>query len=172
MSDVWTPFGRQEAQRSILACAALVAVAAGCTYKGNEPTTAPRAKRVVVARSSIVGFFPAVTEQQLETDAGIASALEHWEWALENAQGCFGPKGIHVQAVVADAIRIESDGRAIEIAPRLGTAPDIGYYLITPGRAPALVKPRAGPSSLLHLLPEAAAAYFAVPECAPEGPPP
>lgn len=146
---------------------AVLAVMVGCSFSHGHANARTKTERIVVERPTIVGFFPAVTESDVEADAGVNSALEHWEWALENAQRCFGPKGVHVQAVLADKVVIETDGQIVEAVPRLGATADIGYYLLAPGRAPELVMGPA-PSSLLYFLPKAASEYFAVPECAPE----
>jgi len=140
-------------------------VAMGC---GIPKVASPTDRRVLIDGPAIVGFFPDVTESDLEADRGIASAFEHWEMALESVHGCFAVKGVRVLGVVANNITIEGGASLIHVAPRFGANPDIGYYLVAPGRQPELVTATVGPSSLLYFLPRAASVYFSLPECAPE----
>lgn len=158
--------GVRAAVKWTIVIGAAVAAVGGCSLHRHD--AAAKTAHVVIDGPTIIGFFPTVTDKEIETDDGINSALEHWEWALENAERCFGPKGVHVQKVFADKLLLESDRETIEVTPAFRAMPGIGYYLASPGKPVQLVSADAGPSSLLYFLPKAAAVYFGAPECTPE----
>ncbi len=92
------------------------------------------ARGIEVAGPSVIGYFPAVPETELNSDAALGSALEHLEMALEACQACFGPKGVRVQTVVADQIAIVDGDHVQTIVP--SRQPEgIGAILVAPGRA-------------------------------------
>lgn len=130
----------------------------GSTAKPSEPS------RIVVTAPTIIGYFPAVDEGELEKNDGLNSALEHLEMALEKSAACFAANGVRVQKVFADRIGVVDDGRAVEIAPT--RSPDgLGAFLVSPGRSGRFVDGGAGPSSLISHVPAAAAEYFDLPAC-------
>ena len=126
--------------------------------------SAPGERRIEVAGPTVIGYFPAVPEGELNGDAALGSALEHLEMALEASNACFGPKGVHVQTVVADQIAIVDGDHVQTILPTRDSA-GIGAILVAPGRAGRIIDASRGPSSLIFYVPAAASEYFGLPAC-------
>jgi hypothetical protein len=138
---------------------------------GNEPSSKPARKEAVVQITAPVlfGFFPPVSDAELDSNEGLASALEHFEWALEKSQGCLAGKGVEVRAVYADRVTIENREAREHLEVGGTSRDDIGCYLAAPGRSARVVRATMGPSFLVSGCPAAASLYFSVPECCPRG---
>jgi len=116
-----------------------------------------------------IGFFPAYEESRVATDPGLASGLEHFEFAMADLSRCVEPAGVKVQVVVAGSLRVR-DGEQMEELPLEEVVPEnAGCYLVAPGRPPRIVRGRAGTSSLVQLCPAAASVYFDIASCCPAG---
>ena len=137
---------------------------AGCATADRSPPRPEGVRRIAITRPTIIGYFPAVTDAELDDSDGLSSALDHLQIALEKSDACFGSKGVSVQAVFADEIAVVYDGRVQEIVPM--RKPDgIGAFLVAPGRPGRVVHAGRGPSSLVFYLPAAASEYFQLPPC-------
>lgn len=153
----------------VLASALMV----GCAARPSPPETAVsgagRSEVIQVDGPQVVGFFPDVSEAQVEADRGTQSALEHFGYALEDTAKCLRPSRIPVRAVYASEIEFVHDGRRSVLDLRALSNDSVGCALLAPAREPTFVRATAGPSSLIVLCPAAASLYFSAPECCPEG---
>jgi len=138
--------------------AALLATS-GCAAMG------PSREMVNVSQRMVIGFAPPASAATLEGDRGLRSALEHWEWGLDNVAACLESSGIEVRAVNADRVTIVSEGEHITVDIRPSPDGDgIGAYLVAPGEDARLML-LGMPSAFVHSLPGAAADTFHVAEC-------
>lgn len=124
---------------------------------------------IQVTRPMLIGFFPEVSEAQLNEIQGAASALDHWSYALQKTEQCLGGTDVKVSHVRASLLKIENGNALDQLDLSEPSNNTIGCYLAAPGRAPVVVYASAGPSSLLVLCPAAASGYFEVPSCCPDG---
>jgi hypothetical protein len=117
---------------------------------------------VVIKGPTIIGFFPPVTDLELDNDPALSTALDRFTVALEDANGCFAPRGVAVRAAFAEALAIEHNG--VQRPLPLGEdSRHIGFYLVTPEGEPRRIDTTARDTA--SPLPEAASEYFNVPEC-------
>lgn len=123
-------------------------------------------RRIVVAGPTVIGFFPAVPEAELNSDEALGSALEHLEMSLDACDACLGPKGVRVQTVLADQIAIV-DGDHVQTVVPTRDPDGIGAILVAPGRTGRIVDAGRGPSSLVVDVTAAASEYFGLPACGP-----
>lgn len=156
-------------QVSVLASALLIGCGARPSPPGPDERGAERSEAIQVDRAQVVGFFPDVSEAEVEADQGTQSALEHFGYALEDTEKCLRPSGIPVRAVYANEIVFEDDGRRTVLDLRELSNESVGCAFVAPTREPKFVRATAGPSSLMLLCPAAASLYFSAPECCPKG---
>lgn len=116
----------------------------------------------------LIGFFP-VVPAEARGDAAVASALEHLAWVMAEAEECLRSAHVEVREVHARALVFENQGTRDELHLDSLSNDSMGCYLVAPGRPAQIVRASAGPSSLLVLCPAAAASYFDVPGCCPDG---
>jgi hypothetical protein len=88
-------------------------------------------KTVVVHRPTVLAFFPPVTDAELERDPGTNEALGDFQLYAMRAGPRLKKAGIDFEVFNAVKFKIKS-GPVI----RTFKAGGIGYYFITPGKAP------------------------------------
>jgi len=94
---------------------------------------------------------------------GFDSAVEHLSFALSDTVACLNLSERRAQLLEADSISIQFRERDFTFA----VSPDsgVGAALLSTDKPPQEVPAPAGASSLIFLLPNAAAAYFNAPAC-------
>src|SRR4051812_1358591 len=112
----------------LVSALAMTVLLPGCT---TSSSSASIARRIVVAGPTVIGYFPAVPEAELNSDAALGAALEHLQMSLEACDACFGPKGVRVQTVVADQIAIVDGDRVQTVVPTRDSD-GIGAILVAP----------------------------------------
>jgi hypothetical protein len=123
---------------------------------------------VAVRRATVIAFFPAVTQAQVDADEGLASGLSHVEFALDDVNACLRADSADVHLIFGPGVVLRFPGEHLETV-RLGRDTTIAAVLLAPGRAGRFVFPTAGPSALIPMLGQAAAEYFSRPGCDPFG---
>ena len=147
----------------VLACAQ-----ADRSPNGTDFGGAPRDLRVVSVGAPIaIGFFPLVPPTEMSE--GIESAAEHFSFAISDLSSCLEPSGIQVEVVESKSLLIDNPGNRDVVDLSALSNESIGCYLVAPGRQPMIVRADTGASSLVIRCPSAAAVYFNVPECCPQG---
>ena len=155
---------------------AVIATLAGAVACSNAKTSRdtgngqvpPSESTVISVRAPIaIGFFPLVSPT--EVSEGVELAAEHFSYAISDLSSCLDPSGIAVEIVEAKVLVVDNGGNRdiIDLAARSNES--IGCYLVAPGRQPMIVRAEGGASSLTIRCPSAAAVYFEVPDCCPEG---
>jgi hypothetical protein len=125
---------------------------------GSRPT-------IQVTGPVVVGFFPPVTDSEIENEPGTREGIAHLQFALSDVARCLQGLPVTVRLELTRVLVFESGGKRT-VARIPGDWPQaVGAYLVRPGAAPEVVYAQAGPSSLGILLPNAAAEYFGVPAC-------
>ena len=151
-------------------CIAAQTLAAG---SGSEATAkaagVPGSGVVEIVGPTVVGFFPAYTDELLAKDPGLASGLEHFQFAMHDTARCAEPEGVKVEVVVSDALRIRDGKHEDRLLLQELVPSNAGCYLVAPGRPPRIVRGEAGTSSLVQLCPAAASSYFKIASCCPVG---
>ena len=122
--------------------------------------------RVAVSGPTAIGFFPPVSQSEVDhDDGGIREGVAHVQFALEDLEQCLAPRKVKLRFEYARSLII-SDGRTDH---RLDFASEwfhsVGIVLFSPGAAPVVVYATAGPSSLQELAPQAAWKLFSEPNC-------
>jgi hypothetical protein len=145
------------------AAASLVLLAAASEVLPAE--TEPGVVEVTVAGPMVIGFFPPVSDEEIEANPGTREGLAHLEFALSDAAKCLKSLGVSVRGELARVLvlRVAGKERRFDLPHEWERA--VGAYLIEPGREPRVVYASAGPSSLQVLLPNAAAEYFGASAC-------
>jgi hypothetical protein len=115
----------------------------------------------------VVGFFPPVTQDQIDGQEGVSEGLAHLEFALADTLKCLKEAGVLAEAevVLARSIVVLQDGHRERFTLPTSWPAAVGAYLLKPGKAPLVVYAEAGPSSLTMLVPDAAAGFFAAATC-------
>jgi hypothetical protein len=127
---------------------------------------ADSAVHVVVSVPTIVGFFPPVSQADLDhDDGGIREGIAHVQFALEDVEKCLSPRKLSIRFEQTRSLDISDRGSD----HRLDFPPDwfhaVGIVLVSPGTAPVVVYATAGPSSLSETAPQAAWKLFSEPKC-------
>src|SRR3989442_16023247 len=125
-----------------------------------------REASVIVDGPVIVGYFPRVSEKDMNNnESGASEGFAHVGFALEDTLKCLKAAGVKARGQLEmSSVLAVKDGAKIEKI-KLPTAwPEAaGIYLFSPRKPPHRVAAQSGPSSLIMLAPEAAAAYFEAP---------
>lgn len=124
--------------------------------------TTPKTQQVEVRARSIVAFAP--SELKDSEEEGAIEAVAHLRFAVEDTYKCLQPMKLSVSFYYADRIALRS-GKVRELLQvhQLGQA--VGAVIVEPGRKPVVIYSTEGPSTLQHLLPQAAAKYWGVKAC-------
>jgi hypothetical protein len=116
----------------------------------------------------IVGFFPPVSEQELQSNPGARAGFAHFEFALNDVAACLKGRGVVVKGERAGTLILTYENKVERITLPTDWPRAVGAYLLDPQQSPKVVYASAGPSSLSFLLPNAAADYFGVSKCRKE----
>jgi hypothetical protein len=127
------------------------------------PTDSGAADAVKVFRvngPTVVAFFPAVTQKQVDADAGLGEALGDFQFHLRSARGRLEVSGVRVHECYGTRFQVQVAGSTITFRP--GKA-GIGYYFIRPGSKPRVEYDVMGDADILAV----AAKYFGRPNLMP-----
>jgi hypothetical protein len=119
---------------------------------------------VAVTRLTVIGFFPPLTQSQLDTDETWSSALSQVQFALADARECLPRDTVDFLLVYATTLVILRPGSQ-PVSLSFSGDSAYGALLVAPGDSIRQVYPTAGPSALGPLLRRAAALYVHNPEC-------
>ena len=136
---------------------------------GKEAWAGLSTVAIRIDRPMVVGFFPNVTQAEIDADDSLQSAVEHFISALQDTAKCMEASGIPVPAACADRIIFREGNSRSEVSLNELSNESIGCAMLAPNRKPRLVRASAGPSSLILLCPAAASLYFTIPACCPQG---
>lgn len=128
----------------------------------------PEAETVVVEGPMVIGFFPPVTEQELnDPNSGAREGVAHTNWAVSDTTKCLKQSGITAvgKLLLTKTLIIKSSGSAQRIELPTTWPEAAGVYLLSPEKPPKAVYAQAGPSSLQVLAPMAAREYFQAQAC-------
>lgn len=154
----------------VVAMLACVLACARSTTSGrmeNDLDAGPDSRVVSVGAPIAIGFFPLV--DPVEWSEGVESAAEHFSFAIDDLATCLEASDVAVEIVEARELLIDNLGERDVVDISAISNDSIGCYLAAPGRPPMIVRAGNGASSLTIRCPSAAAVYFDVPECCPEG---
>ena len=147
--------------------ALLLSVCAACN--AGQPD-APNGE-VDVTGPIVVGYFAPMTPEEMDDpNSGTGEGVAHVIFAVEDTLKCLKSSGIEArgQLEMATVLTVK-EGRAVTRLVLPTTWPEAaGAYLFLPGKPPRQVPAQAGPSSLIVLVPEAAADYFSAKSCREE----
>ena len=121
---------------------------------------------ISVTGPAAVGFFPPVTQEELDNDdGGIREGTAHVGFALEDLEKCLAPRKLDVRFEFARSLTIVdgSNTRRFDFPP--DWEHQVGIVLVAPGREPEVIYATAGPSSLGETAPQVAWKYFGEPNC-------
>ena len=82
---------------------------------------------------ALVGFFPPLTQQQVESDGELDTVLDDFDFHLAAATDSLVAQGYTVTARFADTLWIRAADRA---APFVPDSSGVGYYFARPGCTP------------------------------------
>lgn len=138
----------------------------------SNPKAAPvNVATVVVKGPLIVGFFPPVTQAEMEDpNTGTSEGIAHVRFALEDTLKCLKASGVSAtaQLELATTLIVMDKGKTRRILLPTSWPGAAGAYLFMPGKEPQAVFAQAGPSSLVVLVPKAAAHFYAASACTSE----
>jgi hypothetical protein len=129
-------------------------------------TAEPVVRTVPVAGPTIIAFVPSEVRDQ--KDEGSIEGVAHVQFAMQDTAKCLGTKQVKFEFEFADTIVLKSGNQSTTIqVGSLGQG--FGAVLAEPGRQAKVVFTEIGPSTLLYLLPRAAAEYWHVEACKTDG---
>lgn len=138
-----------------------------CVISGAQKPVSAEAD-VIVNGPVVVGYFPPVTEEEINNPgSGAGEGIAHVRFALEDTLKCLKASGIEARAQLemVKALKV-TEGTSTKRLALPTTWPEAaGAYLFLPGKPARMVPAQAGPSSLITLVPEAAAEYFGAKAC-------
>jgi hypothetical protein len=150
----------------IFSLLAVTLVSAGVA-QDSPIRTRTAVESVTITRPSVIGYFPPITQAEVDSDEGWGSALAHLEFALDDARKCLPRDSVDVHLVFATTLVLLQPGTAPAVL-NLGAGDSIlGVILVGLGRDLQRVNSKIGPSALIPMLGQASATYFAKPECDP-----
>ncbi|HKP76219.1 MAG TPA: hypothetical protein VJT67_11895 [Longimicrobiaceae bacterium] len=92
---------------------------------------------VEVRGPTLVAFWPAHAQAVIDSDGDDATALDDFGYHLASAESALRALGVRVVSLEGPRFHLVAGGRTTEfVVPR--DSADLGYYLIAPGRAPAI----------------------------------
>jgi hypothetical protein len=119
-----------------------------------------------VTGPTVVGFFPPLSEEELQRTPAVSHALAFLQFALNDAEDCLAALAPTIRMEETSELKLRLDGKrqTIEIPQKDGLW--VGVVLLQPGQEPRIVHAVGGPASLQQTLVTAVAEYFSSPECA------
>ncbi len=152
-----------------LAFIVMPCMAAAAQAASPEKQKTPSAAEPVVPLTGprLVGFFPAVTQREIDKDQGLSEGLNHLKWAMDDTLKCLRQSGIKAEAqiIFGRSFVVMRDGKRKRITPPGSQPEEIGVYLLSPGKEPVAITAAVGPSALIMMVPDAAAGFFGAPAC-------
>lgn len=144
---------------------ASVASVAGQARSVDAP--AADASAVMVDAPMAIGFFPPMTRQEWDADKDgrLAQEMSDIEIALGDVKACTGLEGMRTELITAHALRLQSGSKSRLLLLGDAVRPAMGVILAAPGRDPVAVFADLSATELQDTAPEAAAAFFAAPQC-------
>lgn len=92
---------------------------------------------IEVRGPTLVAFWPAHAQAVLDSGGDGATALDDFGYHLASADSTLRALGFHVASVEGRRFHIVANGQTTTfVVPR--DSAELGYYLIAPGRAPAI----------------------------------
>lgn len=121
-------------------------------------------KTIRVTGPTVIAFLPPAAKDRSDSGSGAAEAVAHVGFALEDTQKCLGTRLVKYRLIYADRLVITSDRRRYAFAlKKMGQG--VGAILLAPAKGPRQIHTTIGPSSLMHMLPTAAAEYYGAAPC-------
>jgi hypothetical protein len=108
---------------------ATVPIAAGRQKKATGQ--APATPVIVIKRPTVIAFFPPVSDQELENDAGTIDALADFQFYAAAAREPLAKAGVDLHEIYARSFRVRDGARSTTF--RSGNV-EVGYYLVAPGK--------------------------------------
>ncbi len=116
----------------------------------------------------VIGFFPPLSREEINSGDGTAEALHHLQFALEDISKCMNDKKItRLEFTRRIILHTKDHTHKINILPDWNRGA-LGAVLIQPGKKPRVEYATGGASFLIHSLPQAAGEYFNDPKCKSE----
>jgi hypothetical protein len=94
---------------------------------------APKEKLVVVNGPTVVAFFPSVTDAELAKDPDTNESLADFQLYATSVREELRSAGIEFEEIYASSFAVRCRAKTTTFRPKKTT---VGYYFITPGRAP------------------------------------
>lgn len=154
---------------TIVAVTALVGVS-GCLSGRRSLADHETTSRVTldVTTPLVIGFSSPLTAAEMQNDnSGAREGLAHVRFALEDIGSCHGDSSVVYRIEEAVELVLRDSGKVWRIPISRNDGRAVGILFVAPGRAPRVVLASAGPSSLRHLGPQGAFAYFGAEGCRP-----
>lgn len=90
---------------------------------------------VIVDKTIVIGFFPPVTESDLEKDDELNEVLSDFQYHLGSATPSLEKRHVRVVELYAKEFTYTLDGKNISFHPKQ----EIGYLIVAPGRSPKIL---------------------------------
>ena len=97
------------------------------TIPSAAAAEAPDSTWIVVAQPTIVAFHPLATNEQLEADEGLASALDDLAFHLGTAMDSLVARGVAVRYQPGDTVKLLATAAAPYVFVRDRDSADVGY---------------------------------------------
>ena len=130
---------------------AVVLLFAFVTSQGAPTVPAP----ISVVRSTIIAFFPPMSEADLKADPDANEALADFQFYASHVREPMRKAGIDFHALRVRSFRVGVGSQITTFRPNV----KVGYYLIAPGKKPRVEYGVMSASDLMEI----ASAYFGVP---------
>lgn len=126
------------APSALLACSRPASPPAERAAGEAAPAATPRDSTWVEVRGpTLVAFWPARAQAALDSGGDDATALDDFGYHLASADSALRALGFRIVGVEGRRFHLVSGGWAAAFAVPADSA-DVGYYMIAPGRAPAV----------------------------------
>lgn len=120
--------------------------AAGCDLEQGKAATSVHSasdvnagKDVVsVTGPTLIGFFPEVSQKDVDADQDLAEVLSDFQYHLGGAREHLERKGVSVYELYTTEIRIHESGEGQIFVPDKERG-DLGFYLVSPGKEPQVM---------------------------------
>ena len=89
---------------------------------------------VVIDRPTLIGFYPAVTQAQVDSSEELATVFDDFSYHLSSAADSLRALGITVTERPLGEIRLVEAGQQRQFVPAKDSA-EFGYLFLAPGRA-------------------------------------
>lgn len=90
-------------------------------------------KPIRVTGPTVIAFFPAVPQDEIEEDMDTNDALDDFQWYVRQARQPLAESGIQLHEVYGSRLLLRIRGKTRTFVP---DEPKVGYYFVTPGKKP------------------------------------